>query len=204
MRRALSLLALIAVAGIARAMAAEPAKPEPVPEAIRQQTGCFRVTYRFLEPGHATESITNGKEWIVLGKKDGGHSLTHVGIFGGDPTWHLQDVWTKLPDGSWRLAVFGRGGGPPRYQCEGKLAADRFHCKAAGAPRPLRDEKRTDYDKLDRGISLFIRPQMWAQQESNEKVKSDGSLVSVEVGLIEYQRLEETACAAAKKEFPAP
>jgi hypothetical protein len=198
MRRAVLPICLLAAAA-APALAAA---PEPVPEPIRLQTGCFRVTYRFLEPGHPTEAITNGKEWIVLGKKDGAHSLTHVGIFGGDPTWHLQDVWTKLPDGSWRLAVFGRGGGPPRYSCEGKFAAGRFHCKALGAPKPLRDEKRTDYDKLDRGISLFMQPKMWAQQESNEKVKNDGSLVSVEVGLIEYERLEESACAAAKKQFP--
>jgi hypothetical protein len=173
-----------------------------VPEDIRLQAGCFRVSYRFAEAGRPSEEATTVKEWIALEAKDqGAVTLTHIGLFGGQPTWHFQDVWSKRPDGSWRLEVMGRNG--PRYRCEGKFAGSRLHCKAPGAAKPLRDKDRTDYDKLDRGISLHVRPQLWAQQEYNDKVKNDGTLVSVEVGLVEYQRLDDKECAAAQKNPPA-
>jgi hypothetical protein len=175
--------------------------PAEVPDVIRWQAGCFQVTYRFLEPGRPGEEPTTVKEWIGLEAKEGGKViLTHVGLFGGEPTWHFQDVWSKRPDG-WRLEVMGRHG--PRYSCDGKFVANRLHCKAPGAAKPLRDKKRADYDKLDRGISLYVRPQLWAQQEYNDKLKNDGTLVSVEVGLVEYQRLDDKECAAAQKNPPA-
>jgi hypothetical protein len=190
---------LLAAAGPGRAGA--PA----LPDAIRLQSGCFEVTYRFAEPGQASEAPTTVKEYIALqakgDKPDAPVTLTHIGIFGGKPTWHFEDVWSKRPDGAWRLQVMGRNG--PRYTCEGKLSADRLHCKAPGAAKPLRDKERTDYDKLDRGISLFVRPQMWAQQEYNDKLKNDGTLVSVEVGLIEYKRLDDKECASAQKNPPS-
>ncbi len=173
-----------------------------VPEPIRQQAGCFQVSYRFLEAGKPAAEPTSTKEWISLASKEpGAVTLTHIGIFGDDPTWHFQDVWSKRPDGAWRLQVMGRGG--PRYTCEGKFVAGRLHCRAPGASKPLRDKDRKDYDKLDRGISLLVGPKAWAQQEYNDKVKADGTLVSVEVGLVEYQRLDDKACAAAQKNPPA-
>jgi hypothetical protein len=173
-----------------------------VPDAIRLQAGCFQVSYRFLEPGRPSGEPTTVKEWIALEAKDQGPvTLTHVGVFGGQPTWHFQDVWSKRPDGAWRLEVMGRNG--PRYRCEGKFVDNRLHCKAPGAAKPLRDKERTDYDKLDRGISLYVRPQLWAQQEYNDKLKSDGTLVAVEVGLIEYKRLDDKECEAAQKNPPS-
>jgi hypothetical protein len=191
-----SLLALAFVLGGARGAAAE-----PVPESIRQQAGCFKVTYRFMEAGRPAEEPISAKEWIALDDKDpAAVKLTHVGIFGSDPMWHFQDVWSKRPDGAWRLQVLGRGG--PRYTCEGKFVAGRLHCRAPGAAKPMRDKERKDYDKLDRGISLQVGPKAWAQQEYNDKVKNDGTLVAVEVGLVEYQRLEDSACAAAVKNPP--
>ncbi len=190
-------LLLLAASGPARSAA--PA----LPDAIKQQAGCFQVTYRFLEPGHPHEEPTSVKEWIALSAKEQGPvTLTHIGVFGGTPTWHFEDVWSKQPDGAWRLEVMGRAG--PRYRCEGKfLPGNRLHCKAPGAAKPLRDKERTDYDKLDRGISLHIQPKLWSQQEYNDKVKADGSLVAVEVGLIEYKRLDDKECAAAQKNPPA-
>ena len=173
----------------------------PVPEAIRQQAGCFKVSYRFLEVGKPADEPISTKEWIALSSKDpAAVTLTHVGIFDDNPVWHFQDVWSKRPDGAWRLQVMGRAG--PRYTCEGKFVAGRLHCRAPGAAKPLRDKDRKDYDKLDRGISLQVGPRAWAQQEYNDKVKNDGTLVAVEVGLVEYQRLEDSACAAAQKNPP--
>jgi hypothetical protein len=199
MKRSILLLALALGAPLPPSGArAAPA----VPDAIRLQSGCFRVSYRFLEPGRPADEPATVKEWIVLEAKDQGPvTLTHIGVFGGEPTWHFQDVWSKRPDGAWRLEVMGRNG--PRYRCEGKFVDNRLHCKAPGAAKPLRDKSRTDYDKLDRGISLYVRPQMWAQQEYNDKLKNDGTLVSVEVGLIEYQRLDDKECAVAQKNPPA-
>jgi hypothetical protein len=194
----LSLFAAVLV-GIApsSARAADPA----VPDAIRQQAGCFKVTYRFVEAGRPAEEPISTKEWIAIDSKDpAAVKLTHVGIFEAEPVWHFQDVWIRRPDGAWRLQVFGRGG--PRYTCEGKFAAGRLHCRAPGAPRPLRDKDRKDYDKLDRGISLWVGPQSWSQQEYNDKVKSDGTLVAVEVGMVEYLRLQDSACAVAQKNPP--
>src|SRR6202008_2697921 len=119
--------------------AATRAAAPTIPDAIRLQAGCFKVSYRFAEAGRPSEEPTTVKEWIALeAKEQGPVTLTHVGIFGGDPTWHFQDVWSKRPDGSWRLEVMGRKG--PRYRCEGKFVDNRLHCKAPGAAKPLRDK----------------------------------------------------------------
>ena len=172
-----------------------------MPDAIRLQAGCFQVSYRFLEPGRPREEPTTVKEWIALEAKDQGPvTLTHIGVVRRPAHLALPGRLEQAPDGAWRLEVMGRSG--PRYRCEGKFVGSRLHCKAPGAAKPLRDKERTDYDKLDRGISLHVRPQLWAQQEYNDKVKSDGTLVAVEVGLIEYKRLDDKECAAAQKNPP--
>ena len=104
-------------------------------------------------------------------------TLTHVGIFDDQPVWHFQDVWSKRPTVPGRLQVMRRNG--PRYTCEGKFVAGRLHCRAPGAAKPLRDKDRTDYDKLDQGIFLAgAAPGPGRQQEYNDKVKTDGTLVA--------------------------
>jgi hypothetical protein len=200
MKRSLLPLAVVSLLPLLAppAGAAAPA----VPDAIRLQAGCFQVSYRFLEAGRPGGEPTTVKEWIALEAKDQGPvTLTHVGLFGGQPTWYFQDVWSQRPDGAWRLEVMGRNG--PRYRCEGKFVDNRLHCKAPGAAKPMRDQKRTDYDKLDRGISLLVGPKLWAVQEYNDKMKNDGTLVAVEVGLVEYQRLADNDCAVAHKLYPS-
>jgi hypothetical protein len=187
---------------VAAQRAGRAAAPAGVPEDIRLQSGCFQVSYRFLEPGRKADEPTTTKEWITLDapRADGPVSLTHIGIFDDSPTWHFKDVWTRRPGGAWKLEVFGRRG--PRFSCESKFEGNRLHCKAPNAGKPLRDRDRTDYDKLHRGISLFIQPKFWAMQEYNDKVKDDGKLVNVEVGLVEYQRLDDKDCEVARKNPP--
>jgi hypothetical protein len=185
------------------AAAAPAAADEPVPEPIRLQVGCFKVTYRFIEPGRPTFTISDAKEWIQLAEREGGWQLTHVGIVGKEPMLHFKEYWTKLSDGSWRLGVYGRDDSP-RYLCESRFVRNRFQCRAPGAVKPMRDDKRADYDKLDRGIALLMLPQRWVQQEANDKVKKDGSLVAIEAGLVEYDRLDDKKCEAAHKQFPQP
>jgi hypothetical protein len=208
MSKRILLLACGATALLITVVAAQPAvraaAPAAVPDDIRLQSGCFQVSYRFIEVGKPTETISSAKEWITLEapKGDGPVTLTHIGIFDDSPVWHFKDVWTRRPGGAWKMETYGRRG--LRYGCEAKFEGNRLHCRAPNAGKPQRDKDRKDYDKLHRGISLYIQPKFWAMQEYNDKVKDDGKLVNVEVGLVEYQRLEDKACDIARKNPPNP
>ncbi len=200
------LLAMILASGLAYGESKAPAL-------IKNLAGCFSVSYRFVENGKYDYEIPNKSmpvvyEWITV-KDDtkGAHIAQHYGVYKNDAgkfetMVHFYEEWTSPKANYWVQRVISPSG-VPRYTCESAERFGQLACQSKGAPKPVRDTNRKDYDVLNRGTTLQITPLGWVQNEINDKVKKDGTVVATEVGWIEYRRLEDdSVCADAKKEFP--
>jgi hypothetical protein len=172
------------------------ALPSSTPVHIQNLQGCFRVSYRFVEDGKHDYEIKDVLEWITLKQQSGAYNIQHYGPGGGE---HFNETWTLLRDGRWRQHV-----GPSRYTCISGVRMGQLHCSAPGAPKPIRDEKRNDYDLLNRVSTIQITPQGWVHNEMNDKVTKAGKVVATEVGWIEYRRTaDESPCEGAKALHPS-
>lgn len=187
---------------------------------ISLMSGCFDVTYRFVEDGqHDIFSPEYGleepvTEWIGLeGRDDGSLVLVHVGFRGGRAFPHFHEVWKPLEgEEGWRHEVWGPSADNPepelRYGCENRWTENRWECAAGRAPKPFRDSgapfgfDREDYDSLDRTNVLLVTPEGWVHNEHNRKLTENGQVVSYELGWITYERVEEAECGSAPEEFP--
>ena len=196
---------------------ADNADPTPIvrstaSEIIELLTGCFEVTYRFVEDG--TQDIfsddyglTNPtKEWVGLRRTgDQTFQLQHALFVGPRPLAHWYEVWTQQPDTrAWTQEVWGGTPGPDsevRYGCTAPWVGNRWECHAGRAEKPLRDDSR-DYDWLDRTNILHVTPKGFVQNEHNRKMRASGEVVSSELGWITYARRDEEQCAPATERFP--
>ena len=80
----------------------------------------------------------------------------------------------------------------------------QLHCSSPGAPKPIRDRGRDEYDLLNRVSTIQITPKGWVQNEMNDKVTKAGQVVATEVGWVEYRRTaDDSPCEDAKKLHPA-
>ena len=80
----------------------------------------------------------------------------------------------------------------------------QLHCSSPGAPKPIRDRRRSDYDLLNRVSTIQITPKGWVQSEINDKVTKAGNVVATEVGWVDYRRAgDDSACENAKKLHPS-
>ncbi len=187
------------------------------PALIKNLGGCFSVSYRFVEDGAHDYELPHPKmmpvvnEWItVKDNEKGAHVVQHYGVYQGDAgkfetMLHFREEWSQAKDGSgWTQNVLSPSGSP-RYSCTSPERKGQIRCQATSAPKPQRDIKRKDYDKLVRTTMLQTTPLGWVQSEMNDKVKKDGTLVATELGWIEYRKLsgdKAKVCDDAKKEFP--
>ena len=166
---------------------------------IQNLQGCFRVSYRFVEDGKHDYDIKDALEWITLREQSGGYVIQHYGLFGAEIIQHFNETWSLLRDGRWRQDV-----GPSRYTCVSELRMGQLHCSSAGAPKPIRDRGRDDYDVLNRVSTIQITPKGWVQSETNDKVTNAGQVVAAEVGWVEYRRsADDSRCENAKKLHPS-
>jgi hypothetical protein len=155
--------------------------------------------YRFVEDGKHDYEIKDVPEWITLKQQSGGYLIQHYGLVGGEVMEHFNESWSLLPDGSWRQDV-----GPSRYTCISELRVGQLHCSSRGAPKPIRDQRRNDYDRLNRVSTIQITPKGWVQSEVNDKVTEAGKVVATEVGLVEYRRTaDDSPCKNAKELHPS-
>jgi hypothetical protein len=99
----------------------------------------------------------------------------------------------RHPDGSFTQTVIGPSG-DPRYACTAPFQFHQWRCATPGAPKPLRDRERTDYQTLDRENTLQITPKGWVQAENNTKCTAAGVAVANELGWNEYRRVDEARC----------
>lgn len=213
------MLMTIIVSGMAFGSLAPQAAPDPPTdelELLAQMSGCFEVTYRFVEdgerdalsPDYGLEAPVT--EWIGFERRDDGAVVQpHVGVLeGGRLLPHFQEVWHHGPsEGHWRHEVRAAPGpdgeAELRYACESGWEMNRWECSAGRAEKPFRDSgapfgfDREDYDWLDRTNILLVTPRGWIHNQHNRKMKEDGELVSYELGWITYRRIDEAKCGAA-------
>ena len=170
------------------AAAAEP------PGVLRHLAGCFEVSYRFVEDGVHDKDIRGDLlEEITLDAQDGVYAFQHYGIVKGRRLKHWREEWRRHPDGSFTQTVIGPSDNP-RYTCTAPFQFHQWRCATPGAPKPLRDRERTDYQTLDRENTLQITPQGWVQAENNVKRTAAGVAVANELGWNEYRRVDEGRC----------
>jgi hypothetical protein len=171
------------------------------PPFLRDLQGCFHVSYRFVEDGAHDYEIKSALEWITLKDVSSAYVVTHYGLTGKAVIEHFTEHWTGLPGGRWRQQVGSSEA--PRYTCESDIRFGQMRCVSPGAAKPIRDDKRTDYDVLNRSTTIQVTPAGWVQNEVNDKVTRAGTVVATEVGWIEYRRTaDETACEGAKALYP--
>jgi len=168
------------------------------PVHIRNLQGCFSVSYRFVEDGNHDYEVRDILEWITLEEQPGAYLIQHYGLIGGEIIEHFNETWSLLSDGRWRQDV-----GPSRYTCVSEIRMGQLHCSSRGAPKPIRDRRRNDYDLLNRVSTIHITPKGWVQNEMNDKVTKAGQVVATEVGWVEYRRTaDDSPCEDAKKLHP--
>ena len=172
--------------------------PSSPPSHIQNLQGCFRVSYRFVEDGTHDYEIKDFLEWITLNQESGAYLIEHYGLFGGEVSEHFNETWSPLADGRWRQDV-----GPSRYTCISEIRMGQLHCSSPGAPKPIRDRRRNDYDLLNRVSTIQITPKGWVQNEMNDKVTKAGKVVATEVGWVEYRRTgDDSPCENARQLHP--
>jgi len=184
---------MAALAGHRGAVAAEP------PGALRYLAGCFEVSYRFVEDGVHDQDIRGDLlEKSTLEEQDGVYAFQHYGISRGRRIKHWREEWRRHPDGSFTQTVVGPYE-DTRYACTAPFQFHQWRCATPGAPKPLRDRERTDYQVLDRENTLQITPRGWVQAERNVKRTAAGVAVSNELGWNEYRRVDEGRCRPSRE-----
>jgi hypothetical protein len=169
------------------------------PAIIRNLQGCFRVSYRFVEDGTHDYEVKDFLEWITLKRESDAYLIQHYGLLGGEVIEHFYEAWTLLGNERWQQDV-----GPSRYTCVSEARMGQLHCSSPGAPKPIRDRRRSDYDLLNRVSTIQITPKGWVQSEINDKVTKAGNVVATEVGWVDYRRAgDDSACENAKKLHPS-
>lgn len=212
-------LGLMAILGNGGNIALAEPNPKGM-ENVENLTGCFDVSYRFIEDG--VHDIFSEKyvldkphrEWI--GFKRGGKNtfiLQHATIHNDQVASHFHEVWRYHPGKeTWTQEVWSQSYEDKerelRYQCTAPWEMNRWECHAGEAAKPFRDSgapfgfNRTDYEALDRKNILLVTPNGWVQNEHNAKMSSSGTVVAYELGWISYRRLEDKACKSAPDLFP--
>ena len=199
MKIALAAAAALSVGIVLSGACAANALSSSTPMHIQNLQGCFRVSYRFVEDGNRDYEVKDVLEWITLEEQSGAYLIQHYGLIGGAIIEHFNETWSLLSDGRWRQDV-----GPSRYTCVSEVRMGQLHCSSRGAPKPIRDRRRNDYDLLNRVSTLQITPKGWVQSEMNDKVTNAGQVVATEVGWVEYRRTaDDSPCEDAKKLHPA-
>jgi hypothetical protein len=163
-------------------------------EPLKHLSGCFAVSYRFVENGVHDKNITGDLfEEITVDAKDGGWAFQHWGVFKGRRIKHWREEWRRNADGSFTQAVIGPFE-DARYECTATFRFNQWRCATRGAPKPQRDRARTDYQTLDRENTLQITPRGWVQAENNVKRDAAGVAIANELGWNEYRRVDATKC----------
>ena len=170
---------------------------DEAPSFIKNLSGCFGVTFRYIEDGLHNKEIKDNFESITLVTEGKTYKLQHLLIVDHQSQKHWREEWTELQDGRWSQKVVG-----PfedfRYECAAPLQFNQWRCTSLKSPKPRRDRARTEYETLDRENTLQITDRGWVQNENNIKRSKDGKAVSNELGWNEYRRVEDSKCQGAE------
>src|SRR4051794_35775319 len=78
---------------------------ESTPAFIQNLKGCFKVSFRYFEEGHAPQIFEPIYEWVVPVSQDQETFLQHYGIVDGQAFKHWREDWTSSSDGKWNQKV---------------------------------------------------------------------------------------------------
>src|SRR5215210_5693522 len=78
---------------------------------IKTLSGCFKVTYRFVEDGTRDTrfDLWQGEEyfeWIALKESDSIYRFQHYGVAGENAMKHWREDWSENPDHTWTQRVY--------------------------------------------------------------------------------------------------
>lgn len=164
------------------------------PAQVKNLSGCFEVSYRFVEDGRHDLEITGAVEEVQFeARADGSFFLQHYGIYQGQRYKHFGEHWLPLANGDWHQIVLSPTGSL-RYECKAPIVFNQYKCSVLDAPKPNRDVNRHDYETLDREIALQMTDRGWTQAENNIKRDAARNFVSNELGWIEYRRVDAGRC----------
>ena len=163
---------------------------------VNNLSGCFKVSFRYVEDGKNDQQIEELNEWMAPEKGESQTTIQHYGVVGGHAFKHWSEEWKKLENGTWYQKVIGPFG-DFRYECAAKIEFNQWRCSVANAPKPRRDKDRTDYVTLDRENTLQVTPKGWVQSENNVKRDKDGKAIANELGWNEYRRVDDKLCQPA-------
>lgn len=215
MRYAHALTALVFVTFLLAPPLAAPRSPAAT-DSIKLLSGCFDVTYIFIEDGEHDAFAKGGpiKTRVGLWRGENGRMiLPHASITPDNrAVAHWHEIWTRRPQSqAWTREVWRELPASPgsrlRYTCTAPWTMNRWQCHAGRAPKPFRDAgapfgfDRMDYAWLDREDILLVTEKGWIHNEHNKKVDENGAVVSHELGWITYRRIAEDQCEIAVKEY---
>jgi hypothetical protein len=163
---------------------------------IRLMSGCFRVTFNYVEDGahDAFYEPVYEKARVV---SDDPLTIERILIVEGKEQKHWSEQWSPIQNSVWRQEVTGPFG-DFRYACEGEWIKNQWTCTAEHAPKPRRDAARP-YRDLTRKNTLQINSKRWVHAQSNTKWTSNLEIYSVELGWNVYDRVDDGPCLVAQK-----
>lgn len=154
-------------------------------------TGCFEVTFHYVEDGDhdkVYEPVIEKAELIETNPI----RIQRTMLLGSFQQKHWSEEWIELEKDIWQQTVHGPYG-DFRYQCEGLWEGGQWNCLAGAAAKPRRDKDR-EYNVLDRFNTLQINPLRYVHMQRNTKIRSDGSIYGREVGWNVYERISDELC----------
>jgi hypothetical protein len=177
-------------------LVAQPSFANDAESFIKNLSGCFRVSFDYVEDGEHNQFIDSLYEWV--GQKPGTSefALQHIGVVEGKAFKHWREEWKENEDQTWKQTVIG-----PfedfRYECSAPIEKNQWRCTAKGAPKPRRDKDRKDYVKLDRENTIQSTSKAVVQAENNIKRDKNGNAVTNEIGWNKYLKVDESFCKPA-------
>lgn len=166
---------------------------EPVADTLKKMSGCFRVTFAFVEDAKHDAFYKPVLERTDI-KSLSPLTLSRFLIIDGEEQPHWTETWTEVDATKrvWRQKVIGPYG-DFRYECDGTWEMNQWRCLAPRSAKPRRDQART-YTFLDRENTLQVNDQRWVHAQSNRKVNKDGSLDSIEAAWNLYEKADDKLC----------
>ena len=171
----------------------QPAFASAIPQVLRQMTGCFRVTFNYVEDGDhdAFYEPVYEKAAVVT---DAPLTIARTLLAEGTIQKHWSEVWTEVSETVWHQEVTGPFG-DFRYACDGEWVKNQWTCTAEHAPKPRRDAGRP-YRDLTRRNTLQINSKRWVHAQANTKWTDTGDVYSVESGWNVYEKVDDSLCTA--------
>jgi len=172
-----------------------PLTPGEATAVISQMSGCFLVTFNYVEDGEHDAFYDPVYERADISVENP-LTISRTLFVAGSPQKHWSETWVPLDERRWQQEVRGPLG-DFRYRCEGVWLKNQWTCTADNSPKPRRDAARP-YLYLNRQNTLQINPKRWVHIQVNTKLSENHDLYSTESGWNLYERAPDAHCQAGR------